>query len=130
MADEWRFIEVRHEDKDILVIRFRITDFCDTVEVRACGEEILKAYEESRPRDLIVDFQGMEVVPSTVFASLVLVYKRMCRQGGRLRLCSMGRDALGAFYVLNLYRLMTVHGNLGEALAAARATEEVPRNPV
>ena len=107
----------------ITAVRFLVKDFCDTLEVRACGDEIIKVYEEAKPLDLIVDFEGLGVVPSSVFANLVLIYKGMHKRGARLRVCSLGKDALSAFYVLNLDRLMTIHANMVEAMAQARASQ-------
>jgi len=120
MAQKYEYIDFSTDD-GTATVRFRVRSFCDTGEIRACGNEVTAAWQETQSKDLIVDFEGMEVVPSSVFAALVQIYKRMSKQGGRLHVCSLGKDALSALYILNLHRLMAVHKTVEEALAAVQA---------
>ena len=117
---EFKHVEFVNED-GIGIAKFRLKRLTDSVEVHSCGQELVRADAESQTRDVVVDFSGMAAVPSNIFASLVLIYKQMRRREARLRVCGLSRDALAAFNILNLHRLMTAHANLEEALSAAKS---------
>ena len=99
------------------VISFRIDHVADNVHAKEIGDEMLQLAEGRRFPEMIIDFAGLELVPSSLLARLITLYRRSREWQGRLKVCGLGHEASVAFRMLNLHKLMPVFATADDAMA-------------
>ncbi|MDX2037479.1 MAG: STAS domain-containing protein [Isosphaeraceae bacterium] len=109
-------IEVRVEN-DARVISFKDRLVFDERTVREAFEQISEALpSDGSPIRLILDFNGVELISSTLLGKLVLLQRRVDGSGGKMRLCEMGGNVYSVCKTSNLDRLFAIDRDVRAAL--------------
>ncbi|HEC69835.1 MAG TPA: anti-sigma factor antagonist [Candidatus Omnitrophica bacterium] len=81
--------------------------------------ELRKAFDKiirEGQKKVIVDFSEISYIDSSGLATLIEMYQRLKKNGGRLRLCAMGEKVRSVFEITKLVKLFEIFPNLTEAL--------------
>ncbi len=81
--------------------------------------ELRKSFDRmmrDNEKKVIVEFSGISYIDSSGLATLIEMYQRLKRNGGRLRLCSMTQKVRDIFEITKLTKLFEIFPNLTEAL--------------
>ena len=89
----------------------------DEKEVREVGEQIQAALPAGPGAiNVIVDFNKVEMISSSLLGKLILLLRRVETSGGRLRMCELNPTIQAIFRTSNLDRLFGIDRDLRESL--------------
>jgi len=74
----------------------------------------------ARAASAVLDFGGVNFINSSNLAKLLKLRKKITGEGGKLILCNVGMQVLGALLVTGLDKLFTVSDNVTTALATVQ----------
>jgi anti-sigma B factor antagonist len=92
--------------------------------VRALGDELSELLDRPEPPRLLLDFQDVRYISSSMLATLVALDRKVRQAGGRLRLCGLGPTLRDVFGTSHLDRLFEIDDD--EPSGLARLNNQVP----
>lgn len=116
MGSEFNTIVVEKRG-DVQIIRFKQSDILDQINIQEIGDEMSKLVEKTRGIKLVVDFQGVEYLSSTVLGKLITLKRKVDAQNGMLRLCNIKKAILEVFSITKLDTIFEIKPTLDDAVA-------------
>ena len=111
-------IEVAESD-GARVVRFKDRMVFDERTVREVGEQIGASLpNDGKPLKVVLDFQGVDLISSSLLGKLILLQRRIDATGGKLRLCELSPTVQSVFRTSNLDRLFAIDRDRAAALAS------------
>lgn len=102
-----------------MIVDFGNDDILDIAKAIAIGKQLTEMLADASFNYLIIDFQSVQLITSSVIGELLNV-KEKCGEGGvELFLCGMTEDLAALFKRLKLERVFTVYESRQLALRAA-----------
>lgn len=99
----------------VTVVGFAEPDLDSEVKIHAAGDRINALLEAGQSR-LLLDFEGVRYVGSSMLGRLVALNRRATKARGRLALCGMSPYLQTVFEVARLDRVLTIRHDVNEAL--------------
>ena len=115
---EFRYIRVEQIGSAI-VVRFVESDLSGMAMAESIGIELSHAIAQFAPSRLIIDFDGVKLIASSVIGTLLNVRKRLTQQDSVLLLCRVPVPIREVYRTLNLEgRMLRVFPTVEEAIQA------------
>ncbi len=97
-----------------LVVSFNDRKLMDVGDLQRVGDELFHA-AATNP-NLVLNFAGVEFLPSSAFTKLILLQKKTTGQSGKLVLCSVREQIMEVFRITRLARLFPIVADVAEAI--------------
>ena len=95
-------------DKGVTIVGFASPYLQSEADIETVGAELRDLVETKGLTRLVLTFQGVRFVSSSMLAQLAQLQKAVSRAGGKLRLCSLGPSLLEVLHKSHLDRLFDV----------------------
>ncbi len=105
---------------DVLVVYFPQHELMDEEQNRQIGARLLELASDLPGGKMVVSFQGVDFVVSSMLGQLVLLNKHCLSHNLALRICDVGPDLRTIFRIVRLDTLVRICGNESSALASLR----------
>lgn len=103
---------------DICIAVFDEAKMLDEAVINEVGEELNKLVAANKGGKLLIDFNNVTFMSSSMIGKVVFLEKGCKANGVDLRLCSINPNIMEAITLLNLDQLLEIYGTAGEAIAA------------
>ncbi len=123
---------VRTEDRDgVLVVHFGDRELNDDSRIKEIGSELVELASGSPGKKVLVSFDGVLFMSSSMFGQLVLLKKVCDAKSIALRLCDVGDELRLVFRTLQLDTLIEIGGDESSALASLQSdvVGEIAKTP-
>ena len=108
---------VVQEEADVLKVHFSAHKILTEVGIEDVGRELLGLTEHSSGK-ILLDFQGVELMSSSMFGKLIALNKKCKSVEIDLRICNLSRDMTEVVEIAHLDRYLKIHPSTTEALDA------------
>jgi anti-anti-sigma factor len=110
------------------VVTFMNKKILDDSDIQALADSIFNLLDETPPSankarqfSLILDFQNVEFMSSTVLGLLIRISKRVHEHGDQIRLCGINTRIYKAFEITGLNKIFDIFQNVDDALRDSAA---------
>jgi anti-anti-sigma factor len=103
----YRHLETQKEG-DVIVVRFVDHKLRDELMIGEIAEELFSVAERVRQQHLVLDFSGVVGLSSTMLGKLIVLQTKMKKQGGDLKLCTVGPEVRAILTTMHLDRTLNV----------------------
>ena len=103
---------------EVVFVRFVDEDLVDEVEIRQAAGELLEAVEAAPVPKMLIDFEGLTHLSSSVIGVLVSVSNKIRAKDGQLRLANVGPLIREVFEITRLDKMFTICGTAQEAMSS------------
>lgn len=100
-----------------LVVRFLTHAIVDERVIRIVAEELFRLAEAGH-KNLVLDFEEVKHLSSSILATLIKLNKHLQDCRGQLRLCSIDADIMPVFEVTHLNKVLRILPDRAEAIAS------------
>lgn len=100
------------------LVKLTTTSVLDEQVVQAIGRHLFDIADQFDPCLMVLDFQPVERVTSTLVGKLIALNKKIQSSGGKLILCGVSQKLLEVFEILRLSSLFKICADEQEALMA------------
>ena len=104
---DYRYFHVEDQDEQI-VIRMTEPQLYGDIVGEVLRLELTELIKTKKPRCLLIDFERVTTISSSIIAALLAVKRRLDREGGELKLCDVPPA------VRQVFRTLHLEGNLFE----------------
>jgi anti-sigma B factor antagonist len=87
-------------------------------EIQQFGEQLFDLVEKDQRRQLIIDFQKVESLPSGALGKLYKLKKKLGNLQGTLKLCCIRPELLEVFRITRLYTVFDIYPDASSAMAS------------
>jgi len=107
-------ISVRYTEKATIVT---LTDekILEENDIRAVQESIMSVIDESERTNLVVDFQNVRFLSSSVLGLLIRISKKIYERDGGLRLCNINPKIHEIFKITRLTKVFDIYPDIDSA---------------
>ena len=103
---------------DVGVVSFTTSRILDQSNVQQLGEEFDELVEKSRFGKLVVNFETINYMSSTVMGKLVSLNKKVKAAHGYLALCNIGPSISEIFKIMRFDKLFDIYDTEDQAVIA------------
>jgi anti-anti-sigma factor len=103
---------------DVSVVIIDQRRLADALGLQELYEEITKAVERGKNKNVVLDFELVETVTSPGLSMLIRAKAKFDEEGARLHLCGLGTNVAEVIQATKLYQLFPVHHDVAAALQA------------
>ncbi|MDI6451198.1 STAS domain-containing protein [Anaerobaca lacustris] len=100
------------------VVAFTDDKILEDTDVRALRESIEAVIEQAGRLHLVLDFRHVRFLSSAVLGLLIRVSKRVCEQGGQLKLCNIHPGIYEVFKITRLTNIFDIYESVDSATQA------------
>jgi anti-anti-sigma factor len=101
----------------IVVVRFADPKIRDEETVATIAGELNRAIAREKPPKLVIDFSGVQALPSFMFGSLITLHEAIEARKGQLRLAAVAPSLRQVFASTRLDQMLTILPTVDEAVA-------------
>jgi len=107
-------ISVRYTEKATIVT---LTDekILEENDIRAVQESIMSVIDQSERMNLVVDFQNVRFLSSSVLGLLIRISKKIYERDGELRLCNINPKIHEIFKITRLTKVFDIYPDIDSA---------------
>lgn len=106
---------VVQEEADVLKVHFSAHKILTEVGIEDVGRELLGLTEHSSGK-ILLDFEGVELMSSSMFGKLIALNKKCKSVDIDLRICNLSPDMTEVVEIAHLDRYLKIHPSTTEAL--------------
>lgn len=99
-----------------VVVRFTVAQIIEARQAERVSDEIKSAMTQARARRLVIDFEGVTHMTSTMLGKLMQIRKAVLERQGEVRLCNLNEELTRLFKISGFRKLFDVHKSLEAAL--------------
>lgn len=110
-------LESRHVEQTT-VIRFKRRTILDGLVIEAIGEHLLRMAGTEGPRNIVLNFTGVESLTSAMLGKFVALHRTLSDVGGRLAFCCVDPFLLEVFKIVQIPERIPIHADETQALQA------------
>ena len=112
-----RHLHISSQDNTIIIelLDHRIVDY---TLIQSLSKELLQISDCAINHHLIIDFQNVENLSSTMISVLVALKAQMQTLGQQMRLTGLSKHLLSVFKLTRLNRILGIHADVESALAS------------
>ncbi len=112
------------EHNDISVVSFGISSISSVSKVEQIGSKIHEFIAQSRPKKLIVDFDGVRFFSSQMLGLLVDIWRKLTEYKGVIMIAGINPHLSRVFRITNLDKLFEFYPDAKTAVKAL--TDDIP----
>jgi anti-sigma B factor antagonist len=101
---------------EVTLVRIGRKRLLDELEVDGVKRNLLRLADDPGRTRMVLDFQSVEALSSSVLAALLSLRKALLTQGGRLALCGLRPEVHEVFVITGLERSLNVYPTEQQAL--------------
>jgi anti-anti-sigma factor len=101
---------------DVTIVRFKIPWILKEGTIETIGETLYHLVETSSCRKIVLNFNNVKSLASTMFGKLTALHQRIDASGGQLALCGVDPGLREVFETVKLVGLLPIYGNEAEAI--------------
>jgi anti-sigma B factor antagonist len=116
-ADEKIGVEITSEE-DVAVVAFNAASISNVEEVAAASKQIRRFIEERRPRQVVVDFEGVKFFSSAVLGLLLDIRAKLTEYDGEVVLSAINPQLYRVFKITHLDRIFKFFPDRENAIRA------------
>jgi anti-anti-sigma factor len=112
-----RFLEVQHI-APTTVVRFKHRTILDSAAIESIGEHLLQLAGEEGRRNFLLNFAGVESLPSVMLGKFVALHHLLSDAGGQLAFCCVDPFLMEIFKIAQIHDRISIHTDEAQALQA------------
>jgi len=93
---------------DVTIVTFNDERIVDEEQIRELQESFKAIIEKNDGKKLILNFANVKFMTSAFLGLLVRVHKKLCEQGGRLRLSNLDSNLRKVFEITQLTKVFEI----------------------
>jgi len=93
---------------DVTIVTFTEARIVDEEQIRELQESFGPIIEKNQDKELILNFVNVKFMTSALLGLLVRVHKKVCEQGGRLRLSNLDPNLRKVFEITQLTKVFEI----------------------
>jgi anti-sigma B factor antagonist len=93
---------------DVTIVTFNDERIVDEEQIRELQESFKAVIEKNDGKKLILNFANVRFMTSAFLGLLVRVHKKLCEQGGRLRLSNLDSNLRKVFEITQLTKVFEI----------------------
>ncbi len=110
-------LEIEHLDQ-ATVVRLKRRTILESAAIEAIGEHLLRLANEEGRRAFLVNFTGVESLPSAMLGRFMALYRALSDAGGRLAFCCVDPFLMEIFKIVQVPNLIPIHADEPQGLQA------------
>lgn len=103
---------------DVGVVTFTTSRILDQSNVQQLGEEFDALLEKQRFNKIVMNFESITYMSSTVLGKLVSLYKKVKAAHGHISLCNIGESIYEIFKIMRFDKLFDIYDSEDKAVIA------------
>jgi len=115
MADQ-RSNLVIEDRSGVTVVSFLEFSVLDRAQIDKIGEELVSLVEEKNKKKILINFEGVDYLSSTVLGKLIALHKRLALKKGELKLCGIKPSIREVFEITRLDKVFDIYDDENTAL--------------
>jgi len=108
---------------NVLVVSFPDSELMDEERNREIGAELVQLAKQAPDHKMLISFDGVEFVTSSMLGQLVMVNRRCQGDDVILKICEVGTDLRTIFRIVRLDTLVEICGDEASALASFQSDD-------
>ena len=101
---------------EAIIVTFNARIIIDEKAIQDIGKELAGLVDSLGQPRLLLNFNGVEHLSSSMLAKIIGLHKRTKAAGGRLALCAINPDLYEVFKITQLNKMLSIFPNEQEAL--------------
>ena len=102
---------------DVTVVDFQEARILEAQQIEAIGRELYRLVDEMDRKKLILDFAKVQFLASAAIGMLMNLHKKTTANKGTFVICSLRRELMKVFEIMQLTKVFKFAANEDEALA-------------
>ncbi len=102
---------------DVTIVRFVDRKILDAIAIEEWGDELVALVDVDNRKRLLLNFADVTFMSSAALNKLIVLEKRVKKQGGRLKLCNLRRELREIFDITRLSTIFEILDTDSEAIA-------------
>ena len=102
----------------VSVVSFLQFSVLDRGQIDKIGTELVALVEDKGRKNVLINFEGVDYLSSTMLGKLVVLHKRLAQKKGKLKLCCIKPSIREVFEITHLDRVFDIYADEREALEA------------
>ena len=112
---EYKQIRVRHK-LDVAIVGFTTAYLQSEDDAAKAGAELFNLVEEQEVTKMVLSFDGVRFVSSSMLAQVIKLHKVLAKAKGKLRLCSLSSTVRDVLHASQLDKMLDVYEDEAAAL--------------
>ncbi|HUS59106.1 MAG TPA: STAS domain-containing protein [Planctomycetota bacterium] len=100
----------------VTVVSFLQFSVLDRAQIDKIGAELVALVEEKDRKKILISFEGVDYLSSTVLGKLVALHKRIALKKGLLKLCGIKPSIREVFEITRLDKVFDIYADEKEAM--------------
>jgi len=100
----------------VSVVSFLQFSVLDRAQIDKIGDELISLVEEKNRKKILINFEGVDYLSSTVLGKLIVLHKRVAFKNGQLKLCAIKPSILEVFAITRLDKVFDIYADEKEAM--------------
>ena len=109
---------VTQKNRGVIVAYVNEAKLLDERIIGEVGTGLLAAMDKAEENMLLVNFQGVRFMSSSMIGKIVTLYKKCKGSGVNLKLSNISADIMEVFQLMNLHKLMNIYTDESAAMTA------------
>jgi anti-sigma B factor antagonist len=122
MADQDSKLLVQNRG-GVTVVSFLDFSVLDRAEIDAIGDELVNLVDQHGKKRLLINFEGVDYLSSTMLGKLIVVHKRVMQHHGQLKLCGIKPSIREVFEITKLDKVFDIYEDEDDAMSDFRSTD-------
>ena len=102
---------------DVTVVDFQEARLLEAQQIEAIGRELFRLVDEMDRKKLVLDFAKVQFLASAAIGMLMNLHKKTTANKGTFVICSLRRELMKVFEIMQLTKVFKFAANEDEALA-------------
>ncbi|HUU69610.1 MAG TPA: STAS domain-containing protein [Planctomycetota bacterium] len=102
----------------VSVVSFLQFSVLDRAQIDKIGAELVDLVDDQDRKNILINFEGVDYLSSTMLGKLVVLHKRIVQKKGKLELCCIKPSIREVFEITHLDRVFDIHDDEREAVEA------------
>ena len=98
------------------IVTFTNEKILEQNDIQNLQDSIIPIIEQANEINLVLDFQNVQFLSSSVLGLLLRISKKVYERDGRLKLCSINRKIYEIFKITRLNKIFEIYDDLESAL--------------
>jgi anti-anti-sigma factor len=112
------------EDRSgVTVVSFLDFSVLDRTQIDRIGDELVSLVEDKGKKRILINFEGVDYLSSTMLGKLIVLHKRIVMKKGELRLCGIKASIREVFEITKLDKVFAIYADEDAALADFRISD-------
>ncbi|MBI2191572.1 MAG: STAS domain-containing protein [Planctomycetes bacterium] len=104
--------------QDAVVVHFHGPRITNVNDIREIGDILFAVLEKEKPREVILDFEKVNYLPSAMLGKLAAIRSKVLGQGGTLKLTNLQEPVAQLFKMTHLEKIFQIYKDLDSAMKA------------